>query len=56
MKNDTEDKHLFSKELRDALSSFGKMDVKDALRSPEFLKALCDHAGMSEEEFNPNNV
>lgn len=46
------DGHLFSKGLRDALSSFGDMDVRDAVKSPAFLKALCNHAGMSDEKFD----
>ena len=43
---------FFSKGLRDALSPFGKMDVRDCMRSPDFLRALCKHAGMPDEEFD----
>jgi hypothetical protein len=43
---------LFSKELRDAMAPFGKMDVRDALKSGDFFKALAKHAGMSDEEFD----
>lgn len=47
-----EDGLLFSKELREAMKPFEKMDVRDCIRSKDFMKALCNHAGMSDEEFN----
>lgn len=47
----SKDGNLFSKELRDRMEKFGDMDVVEALKNPGFWKELCDHAGMTEEEF-----
>lgn len=49
--NPQEDGSLFSQELKDALSPFKKMNVKDCVQSVDFWKALCKHAGMSDEKF-----
>lgn len=46
-----EDGHLFSKGLRDALEPFKEMNAGDCIRSPDFMKALCKHAGMTDEQF-----
>lgn len=46
-----EDGHIFSKSLRETLEPFSKMDVRDCIKSADFMKALCKHAGMSDEEF-----
>ena len=43
---------LFSKELRDALQPFAKMDVRECVKSVDFMKALCKHAGMSDDKFD----
>lgn len=48
--NKKEDDYLFSKELRDSLKDFGKMDVRDALQNRDFWKALAKHGGMSDEQ------
>lgn len=46
------DGYLFSQGLRDVLSGFGDMDVRECVKSHAFLKALCKHAGMSDEKFD----
>lgn len=47
-----EEKYLFSKELRDAMQPFSKMDARECIKSVDFMKALCKHAGMSDEVFD----
>ena len=44
--------YLFSEDLRNALEPFAKMDIRECLRSLDFLKTVCKHAGISGEEFN----
>ena len=52
------DGSLFSPEMKEALSPFKDMDVRECVKSVDFMKALCKHAGMSDEQFNEilNNV
>lgn len=38
--------YLFSKDLRDKLSTLGDMDVAQALCDERFWRALCEHAGL----------
>lgn len=45
------DGFIFSPELRKALKPFGKMDIRESFSSPDFLKALAKHAGMTDSEF-----
>lgn len=47
-----ESEYLFSKDLRDALKPFEKMDVKDCIKSAAFCRALGKHAGMSDEQLD----
>lgn len=51
-KEQKEEKHLFSKELRDRMEKFGSMSVEEALSSKEFLRELASHGGMTEEEMD----
>ncbi len=51
-KDSEKDDFIFSPELRKELSGFGDMDVKDCLRSEDFMRTLCKFGGMSDEEFD----
>ncbi len=46
------DTFLFSKDLREKMSKFGNMDVREALKSPAFFDELLDHAGMDTKAKN----
>jgi hypothetical protein len=43
---------LFSKELRDRMSKFNDVDVREAITRADFYDALLDHAGMNQQEKN----
>lgn len=45
------DGSLFSPELKSALAEFKDMDVRECVSSVDFMRALCRHAGMSDERF-----
>ena len=48
--DDPEDNYVFSKELRERLGPFGKMNIGECLQDPEFYNALLDLTGLSEED------
>lgn len=48
--NPTNDGFVFSKEIRDLLAPFGNMDVREVVKSVEFMKTLSRYAGMSEDQ------
>lgn len=50
--NPQPDGSLFSPELKSALSPFGDMDIRDALRHPDFWRSLAKYGGMSDEKIN----
>lgn len=43
---------LFSEELRERMKKFGKMDVSDAIKNPNFYEALLEHCGLDNTQKN----
>lgn len=52
MTDKDESEYLFSKELRDVLKPFEKMDIRDCIKSAAFCRTLGKHAGMTDEQLD----